>query len=619
MAKKKLAESRKHNSLEKKNSVHYFFIVLFFVLLTVLLFFIFFQSQKPYAGHLTLLTVATIDENNSYGGTADVYLTIRPGNGNVYIDTFPFTKLDTQISTRFAKEVACIHTGALCDRFDFFYTIRADSSIVGGPSAGAALSALTAALLLGDDVDDSVAVTGTINSGGLIGPVGGVDEKIIAAQNAGILKVLIPKWSSEMPQLENISNTSTNVSPLTNMSLPLIIADMPLASLIANASPLQENDDVVIIEVASLEEVLAHITNTPLPEKNISLSIPEDYLVLMSRVADHLCDQTNDLLLLIPNESKTLNDTLFNQSQNFIVQSEEAKNSSLSYSRASYCFSANLRLRQLQTATLSDEELALGIAKIESSLDKAFATLDAEPLTSFTDLQTKAIVSGRLKDAKSYLQKDNVTSADFAYAWERYNSAVVWSSFFSLKGAPLQLDEQHLRSACEKKLAEVEERKSYANILFGSFLHLDDTSLQTAYISYKINDYSLCVFEASKAKAEIDVVLSSVSMTHESFTALLETKLSVAASLLERELALGNMPLMAYSYYEYAGTLMESDPYTAALYSSYALELSDLSAYFPKVPSPWQRLLALLTEPFVLGLFAGMSLLIVGMLISRKK
>ncbi len=603
----------------RKHMVSNFLIFLFFLLLAVALFFVFFQSQKPHTGHLTLLTVATTDENTSYGGTADVYLTIRPGKGNVYIDTFPFTKLDTQISTRFAKEVACTYTGAVCDRFDFFYTIRADSSIVGGPSAGAALSALTAALLQGDPIDDSVAVTGTINSGGLIGPVGGVSEKVSAAQKAGIRTVLVPKWSNGLFLVDDVSNASSNVSaPIITNTSSSVITDMPLASLIANASP-RADADITVVEVATLDEVLAYITDMPFSEKNISLSIPEDYVDLMSQVADLLCQQTDELLLLIPNSSKNLNNTLFNQSQVFIAQSEQAKNNSLFYSRASYCFSANLRLRQLQTGTLSPDELALGVKRLRESINKAFVTLDEEPMTSFTDLQTKAIVSGRLKDARSYILKANVTSEDFAYAWERYRSAVVWSSFFSLKGAPLQLDEAHLQSACEKKLAEVEERKSYADILFGNFLQLDHESLQTAYAAYQTGDYSLCVFEASKAKAEIDVVLSSISMTEETFSDLLETKLHVAASLLERELARGNMPLMAYSYYEYAGTLIDSDPYTAALYSSYALELSDLSAYFPKVISPWQRLLDVLTEPFVLGLFAGMSLLLAGLLLFASK
>ena len=63
------------------------------------------------------------------------------------MDTFPLAKLDTQVSTRLAKEVACSYLDINCDSFDFFYTIRAQSPIIVGPSAGAAITILTISLL----------------------------------------------------------------------------------------------------------------------------------------------------------------------------------------------------------------------------------------------------------------------------------------------------------------------------------------------------------------------------------------------------------------------------------------------------------------------------------------
>ena len=103
-------------------------------------------------GHLTLLTVVGSGEEGQRGGTADLYLELKPGEGDVYIATFPFAKVDTQISTRFAKEVACSLVDVRCDRYDFFYTIKADSTIIGGPSAGAAVATLTASVLTGHDI-----------------------------------------------------------------------------------------------------------------------------------------------------------------------------------------------------------------------------------------------------------------------------------------------------------------------------------------------------------------------------------------------------------------------------------------------------------------------------------
>ncbi len=142
-------------------------------------------------GHMPLLAVSQTKDGYE-GSPAHLYLEIKPGTGRVFIETYPLTKLDTQISTRFAREIACKYVNADCDNYDFFYTIRAESSIIGGPSAGSAISALTIAMLDNLNIDEHITITGTINSGGIVGPVGGLKEKIDAASEIEIKKVLIP-------------------------------------------------------------------------------------------------------------------------------------------------------------------------------------------------------------------------------------------------------------------------------------------------------------------------------------------------------------------------------------------------------------------------------------------
>src|SRR3989338_3679363 len=142
-------------------------------------------------GHIKLLAVSD-DGGVLRGSMADLYLSVSDGSGRVFLDTYPLTKLDTQISTRFSSEVACSLLEEDCAQRDFAYRIEAESNIVGGPSAGAATAALTAAMLAGLKVDESVALTGTINSGGLIGPVAGLKEKIEAAAGAGLRLAALP-------------------------------------------------------------------------------------------------------------------------------------------------------------------------------------------------------------------------------------------------------------------------------------------------------------------------------------------------------------------------------------------------------------------------------------------
>jgi ATP-dependent Lon protease len=61
-----------------------------------------------------------------------------------------------------------------------------------GPSAGVAMFMSLASLMLGRAVDPHVAMTGEISLRGLVLPVGGIREKVVAAARAGITTVMLP-------------------------------------------------------------------------------------------------------------------------------------------------------------------------------------------------------------------------------------------------------------------------------------------------------------------------------------------------------------------------------------------------------------------------------------------
>lgn len=62
-----------------------------------------------------------------------------------------------------------------------------------GPSAGAAMTVGFIAVLKGEPIQRGVAITGTIESTGRIGPVGGIPDKVRAAAREGYHTVLIPQ------------------------------------------------------------------------------------------------------------------------------------------------------------------------------------------------------------------------------------------------------------------------------------------------------------------------------------------------------------------------------------------------------------------------------------------
>lgn len=63
---------------------------------------------------------------------------------------------------------------------------------IDGPSAGALMTVGVLSLLLGDEIDSDITMTGTINPDGTVGPVGGIPEKIKGAAEEGFKRILIP-------------------------------------------------------------------------------------------------------------------------------------------------------------------------------------------------------------------------------------------------------------------------------------------------------------------------------------------------------------------------------------------------------------------------------------------
>jgi len=61
-----------------------------------------------------------------------------------------------------------------------------------GPSAGVALTTALVSLLIGKNVKSDLAMTGEISLRGLVLPVGGIKEKVLAARRAGIKIVCLP-------------------------------------------------------------------------------------------------------------------------------------------------------------------------------------------------------------------------------------------------------------------------------------------------------------------------------------------------------------------------------------------------------------------------------------------
>ena len=79
------------------------------------------------------------------------------------------------------------------DKIDLHVHVPAGATPKDGPSAGTAMFIALVSLLSGRPIRADVAMTGEISLRGLVLPVGGIKEKVLAALRAGIKTVMLPK------------------------------------------------------------------------------------------------------------------------------------------------------------------------------------------------------------------------------------------------------------------------------------------------------------------------------------------------------------------------------------------------------------------------------------------
>jgi len=558
------------------------------------------DAQETRVRESVLLAVS--ENLDDVGTTARLVVELVPGQGRVFMDTAPLSKFDTQISTRLAKEIACAYTQADCMQYDFIYTIHSDAPIIGGPSAGGAIAALTVAALLDLPVSDQVALTGTINSGGIIGPVGGVNAKIRAAGRAGLETVMIPSGT-------RFSHTSPPLTAESDLNVSLVEA----LQNYSDAYEVGRRAGIRVIEVATLDDAVNIYTGGYFVNRSRDYDVPDFYRETMFELAQNMCSRAQVL-------DDLLNETPTNAAEQMERGRQEIESGRF-YSAASFCFGASTRLRTAYLEQFNADELAELIVEVRRGVD-AFVLPD---LHGITDLQASMLVQERIQESDSLLDLadeslETMQLVDaqryLAFAIERLESANSWSLFFGNPGADITIDTPAITAACQQKLVEAEERRQYVAYYMPSYGVTPVDSLEKAYEQQREGHGALCLFYASQAKANYDTVIGVLSVrTDEEVRNVLDIKLQVAEEVIAQATADNMYPIISFSFVEYAHSLGETDVNSALLYAQYAMEFADFSSYFtgersqPNLmynPPMWRLRFDL--ESFFFGIAAGLLL-----------
>lgn len=170
--------------------------------------------------------------SNETGALLNLNLEVRPGTGEIYVNTAPLVEADFQYAQWIAVKVAADYLHVPTDDdgvgirgMNVSFSVSADEPVqlVGGPSAGAAMTVLTIAVLDNRQVKNNVVITGEIKEDGSIGKVGGLIAKLEAAETAGKEIFLVPMGQSSVTVYRQVAY---KVGPFTRIVLEPVVVNL---------------------------------------------------------------------------------------------------------------------------------------------------------------------------------------------------------------------------------------------------------------------------------------------------------------------------------------------------------------------------------------------------------
>ena len=105
-----------------------------------------------------------------------------------------------------------------------------------GPSAGITLTTALASLLTGVPVPPNVAMTGEVSLQGDVNPIGGLPEKLMAAQRSGVKRVFIPRENADdLKDVAGEVRQALEITPVSSVEEVLHALGIPVRSIMAVA------------------------------------------------------------------------------------------------------------------------------------------------------------------------------------------------------------------------------------------------------------------------------------------------------------------------------------------------------------------------------------------------
>jgi len=485
------------------------------------------QTESGYVGVISTITV-TIQNN---------------GSGRVFVDTLPLTQIDMQGSARLAVKVAGAYVrrdNISVDDYDFFFVVRTDAPIIGGPSAGAVMTVATTALLEQWDINNWTIMTGMINPDGSIGPIGGIPQKIDAAYSVGATRFLIPKGQGTY--IETVYETIDDGvwKRIVSRQIPKSVAEYAM-----------NNYGMDVVEIEDVNDALVYLTGHefPIPVADTNITT-ENYIYSMKPLAETLLDESevfyNNASNLFANTSSDIPntypvyyrnqiDTILSYASDYLEESQELYGEERYYSSTSMSFQSLIDSRfviyacEYFQANDGDEYLKSLVGDVTSFYEEQSEIAGSTKISGFLSLQCVGGAQNRATEAETYISdaQESYTNRDalgvlynLAFAMERSKSVGWWLNLsencdFNDTG---NIDNTTLENLALEYLEDAQQAAVYSSVILqeigetSSYLTSAEELLETAQSDLNKGYPASALFGALQALVKANLAIETIDI-----------------------------------------------------------------------------------------------------------
>ena len=553
-------------------------------------------AQCPDEGHTVVLKAPAVSKTSSgelIGVATDFVITVAPGSGHVYVETWPLAQVDMQASARLAAQVAGKVLGVDMGKYDVFIQVKADSPIIGGPSAGGTMTVGIIAALKGWPVNPKVMMTGMINPDGTIGPVGGILEKAAAAHSAGAELFLIPEGQRIQYVQETQKKEIGGVVEIHTQTRRVDVVEYA-----------RERWGLRVIEVRDIYEAVYYFTGHRIPRPRAPAYIRIDTSFLRE---DALKDYENTSVYYNETLRKlkdsdvgygtyaTLMEAL-NEARAILNESREALSRGRYYTALSRDFQARIIIRHvdwyLDVKDPGDVQRLLRMTQKEINASERI--VESVKIRGITMLQAVAAAEERVEQAKELLEEawkyyysNDYWNAigDAAYSYERAKTSVFWTRLGERFAGGREISRETVKATAREYIDESSLIVTYIESMYGSVGGDLSDSIVRAEQYYEDGKYSAALFTAMEARVRAQVFLDTLGI--DNWTVLMDklrTMKEDARAAIGMAQSNGVTPILAMAYYEFAESYEKraekthslDDLQTAMTFYQYARETAGL-------------------------------------------